>query len=147
MASAAQAKGRFWGGDNTDSDSDSSSGSEASNKEESKATNAPKVQSRWAVESESESEDENRIARSVKDRTFDGLQSGIRSIANSLKINNWVGIQEGAALPWTAGEGAPCVAAMPSSVASRACLTADCGTRADTKGTRFARLLYTPRRL
>ena len=102
MATAVQAnKGRFWGGDATDSDSDSSSGSE-SGKDDAAKKVEPKVQSRWAVESESESEDENRIARSVKDRTLDSLQGVIRAIANSLKINNWVGIQDGG---WTAVQG------------------------------------------
>ncbi len=97
---ATAAKGRFWGGDDSDTETSSgteSSGSQADGKQGAGGAGA-KVQSRWgnAQESDSsDSEDENRVARSAKDRTFDSLTSAIKVIANQIKINNWVGIQEG----------------------------------------------------
>lgn len=91
-----QAKGRFWGGDDTDSDESSGGSSSDGSQADNKQAGAPAQKSRFAAaESESESEDEGRIARSAKDRTFEGLQAAIKVIANHLKINNWVGIQEG----------------------------------------------------
>jgi translation initiation factor 3 subunit C len=106
MASAAAAAGksRFWGAAN-DSDDSESDGSESSKSSgaEGKATAAgarggAAGTGRWAVESDSESEEENRVARSVKDRTWEGMQAIIKAINNSLKINSWVSLQEGKAV-------------------------------------------------
>jgi translation initiation factor 3 subunit C len=103
MASAAATKGsRFWGAtnDSDDSESDGSESSKSSASGEKKTAGAgarggAAGDKRWAVESDSESEEENRVARSVKDRTWEGMQSIIKAINNSLKINSWVNLQEG----------------------------------------------------
>jgi translation initiation factor 3 subunit C len=93
-----QQKGRFWGGDSDNesvtSESDESS-FEGGEKDKAPVVSTSKKESKWAVESESESEDENRVAKSAKDRSFDVLQVIIKAISNQLKINNWVGLQEG----------------------------------------------------
>jgi hypothetical protein len=48
-----------------------------------------------AYDSDSEeSDDGNRVARSVKERTWDKLLSIIKVVHNNLKINNWVALQE-----------------------------------------------------
>jgi translation initiation factor 3 subunit C len=103
-AAAAAGKSRFWGATN-DSDDSESDGSESSKSsgagEANKAAGArggAGGAGRWAVESDSESEEDNRVARSVKDRTWEGLQSIIKAINNSLKINSWVSLHEGASL-------------------------------------------------
>ena len=95
---ATQQRGRFWGGDDSSEseDSSSSSGSEADEAGR-VGPSAKAAASRFAtVESDSSSEDEGRVARSAKDRTYEGLLSAIKAINNQLKINNWVGVQEGA---------------------------------------------------
>lgn len=97
MASAAQ-KSRFWGGESDGSESD---GSDSSSKSSGAAEGAGKPVAaargagRFAVESDSESEEENRVAKSVKDRTWEGLQAIIKAVNNHLKINSWVSLQEG----------------------------------------------------
>jgi hypothetical protein len=99
MASAAQ-KSRFWGGESDGSESD---GSDSSSKSSGAAEGAGKPVAaargagRFAVESDSESEEENRVAKSVKDRTWEGLQAIIKAVNNHLKINSWVSLQEGEA--------------------------------------------------
>ena len=91
-----QQKGRFWGSDDESVTSESDESSfEGGEKDKAQVVSSSKPANKWAVESESESEDENRVARSAKDRSFDVLQVIIKAINNQLKINNWVGLQEG----------------------------------------------------
>lgn len=94
---ASNHRGRFWGGDDSESDETSSTSSGDGSHDGGARPGAAAVKpSRWApVESDSSSEDEGRVARSVKDRTFESLISVIRAINNHLKINNWVSVQEG----------------------------------------------------
>ena len=100
MASAANAnRGRFWGGDDSESESSSSSSGEGSQVDAGGVARPGAVAKATrfaAVDSDSSSEDEGRVARSVKDRTFDGLAAIIKTVNNQLKMNHWVGPQEAA---------------------------------------------------
>ena len=95
---ATAGKSRFWGGesDGSESDGTSDSSSKSSGDGAPKAAVAARGAGRFAVESDSESEEENRVAKSVKDRTWEGLQTIIKAVNNHLKINSWVSLQEGA---------------------------------------------------
>ena len=54
---------------------------------------------KFAVQdSESESEDEQRVVRTEKEKKFDALLTIVTAIHNQLRNNNWVEIQNGA---WT----------------------------------------------
>lgn len=100
---ATAGKSRFWGGESDGSDSDgsdsSSKSSGAGEAAAGKPVTAGKGAGRFAVESDSESEEENRVAKSVKDRTWEGLQVIIKAVNNHLKINSWVSLQEGEGQP------------------------------------------------
>ena len=95
---ATAGKSRFWGGESDGSESDgseSSSNSSGSGDAAAKPAAVTRGAGRFQVESDSESEEENRVAKSVKDRTWEGLQVIIKAVNNHLKINSWVSLQEG----------------------------------------------------
>ncbi|CAN0229016.1 unnamed protein product [Discosporangium mesarthrocarpum] len=83
MASKFWAQASESGSDSdSDSDSDSSMGGQ------------PGAQRRqWAVDSDSESEDEVRVVKSAKDRSFEAINISVGKIRNHMKINDWNGIQ------------------------------------------------------
>jgi translation initiation factor 3 subunit C len=59
---------------------------------------APKAvpASKWAVESESESDDEARVVRTAKEKRWEAMNKAIGEIHNHLKISDWSALQEGA---------------------------------------------------
>jgi hypothetical protein len=88
-------RGRFWGAEDSDDSSStgSTSSSEAGKAGAGAGRAAPAAAGRFAAyESDSESDDGgNRVARSVKERTYEKLVTTIRGLTNQLKISNWVG--------------------------------------------------------
>eukprot|EP00632_Arachnochrysis_sp_CCMP2950_P011227 CAMPEP_0185693530 /NCGR_PEP_ID=MMETSP1164-20130828/3287_1 /TAXON_ID=1104430 /ORGANISM="Chrysoreinhardia sp, Strain CCMP2950" /LENGTH=830 /DNA_ID=CAMNT_0028360325 /DNA_START=12 /DNA_END=2500 /DNA_ORIENTATION=+ len=79
---------RFWAGS---SESESEAESEASSEVQEKAV---KPANRWATVSDSDSSDEGeRVVRSAKDRAWDGMRAVVAKVRNSMKINDWTGIQ------------------------------------------------------
>ncbi|CAN0117315.1 unnamed protein product, partial [Ectocarpus sp. 4 AP-2014] len=47
----------------------------------------------WAVDSDSESEEEVRVVKSAKDRSFEAIRTSVGKIRTKIKINDWNGIQ------------------------------------------------------
>ncbi len=96
MASAGRSK-FFADSSSEESDTETSRSSDLSDDEKPVKTTAKAapVSRFMAVESESESEDENRVVRSAKDKRWDALLSIIGSIRNHLRISDWVALQEG----------------------------------------------------
>jgi len=83
---------RFWaGGDSSDSDKSEDENSTSSD-ESGPVTNKPGA-SRWAVESDSDSEDEVRVVKSAKEKAWDSMKETVAKIKNHMKINDWNGIQ------------------------------------------------------
>ncbi|TMW56442.1 hypothetical protein Poli38472_006452 [Pythium oligandrum] len=82
---------RFWqaGSSSEEEDSDYSSSSEVEISQQSQARAA----SRWAVMSDSDSEEEVRVVKSAKDKAFDNLEKSCDAIKNHMKINDWSKIQ------------------------------------------------------
>lgn len=75
---------RFWAGSSSeDEDSDYSSDSSVEMTQQTRPT------SRWAIDSESESDDEVRVVRSAKDKAFAQLEKHCQLLKNHLKINDW----------------------------------------------------------
>jgi len=83
---------RFWAAQSSSSDSgssDDSSSASDSSVEERKVTN------RWVDFSDSdESSEEERVAKSAKERTFESLEASIAKIKNAMKIRDFVTIQQ-----------------------------------------------------
>ena len=90
-----QLKGKMWGGGD---ESDESDENEASTVEETAAAaaaaaaKAAPAKARFAKYDESDSEEsdnDNRVARSAKDRTIDALLVNVKAINNHLKTLDW----------------------------------------------------------
>ncbi|DAZ93760.1 TPA: hypothetical protein N0F65_000603, partial [Lagenidium giganteum] len=88
-AAVASMASRFWaGGSSSDEDSDNSSGSDVENVNQ----QAARAASRWAVQSDSESEEEVRVVKSAKDKAFENIERGCNALKNHMKINDWTKI-------------------------------------------------------
>ena len=75
---------RFWGGSSSEEeDSDHSDASDVEMK--TVKTSA----SRWAIDSDSDSEDEVRVVRSAKDKAFSHMEKSCLMLTNAIKINDW----------------------------------------------------------
>jgi translation initiation factor 3 subunit C len=101
--SAAAAKSRFFAAESESDDETTSSGSSS----DSGRAPAPKpgagakvvAASRFqAVESDSESDEGERVVRSAKDKQFEALGTIVDAIRNQLRIHNWVVLEDGASL-------------------------------------------------
>lgn len=81
---------RFWAaGESSDDDDDD--GSAESEVEQERVV---RPANRWAAVSDSESSVEGeRVVRSAKDRAWDGMKLEVTKLKNSMKINDWTGIQ------------------------------------------------------
>ena len=83
---------RFWAGASSASESDDSDSEKSSSSDEQAAKK--KVENRWAMDSDSESEEENRRVVSAKDKAWISMESDVKTLRNSIKNNDWARIQE-----------------------------------------------------
>ena len=85
---------KFWGGADSSSDDSSSDDSSVSSSDSSRGggggAGGP---SRWVMESDSESSDEERVVKSAKDRAFEAFEAHVRTIRNAMKIRDFNKIQ------------------------------------------------------
>jgi len=82
---------RFWaaGGSSSEEESDLSEGSDVEISQQQQARAA----SRWAVDSDSDSEDDTRVVKSAKDKALEGVERACTALKNHMKINDWTQIQ------------------------------------------------------
>mmetsp|Transcript_51455 Transcript_51455/g.117053 ORF Transcript_51455/g.117053 Transcript_51455/m.117053 type:complete len:1013 (+) Transcript_51455:114-3152(+) len=87
---------KFWGG-SSGSESESDDSSSSSSDDEKQIGNKGKATTegnRWAMDSDSDSEEENRKVVSAKDKAWIAMESDVGSIRNAIKNNDWARIQE-----------------------------------------------------
>jgi len=82
---------RFWAAASSSSesgsDSDDSSVSSASSEDK-------RNENRWVMSDDSESEDEIRVVKSAKDRTFESMRASVILIRNAMKVKDYAAIQD-----------------------------------------------------
>ncbi|ETO76956.1 hypothetical protein F444_07828 [Phytophthora nicotianae P1976] len=81
---------RFWAG--SSSSEEESDVSDVSDVETSQQQ-AARAASRWAVQSDSESDEEVRVVKSAKDKALENMERNCTGIKNHMKINDWTQIQ------------------------------------------------------
>ncbi|KAG6976765.1 hypothetical protein JG688_00001034 [Phytophthora aleatoria] len=81
---------RFWAG--SSSSEEESDVSDVSDVETSQQQ-AARAASRWAVQSDSDSDEEVRVVKSAKDKTLENMERNCMSLKNHMKINDWTQIQ------------------------------------------------------
>ncbi|EGZ15891.1 hypothetical protein PHYSODRAFT_561619 [Phytophthora sojae] len=81
---------RFWAG--SSSSEEESDVSDVSDVETSQQQ-AARAASRWAVQSDSESDEEVRVVKSAKDKALENMERNCAGIKNHMKINDWTQIQ------------------------------------------------------
>jgi translation initiation factor 3 subunit C len=81
---------RFWAG--SSSSEEESDVSDVSDVETSQQQQA-RAASRWAVQSDSDSEEEVRVVKSAKDKALENMENKCSGIKNHMKINDWTQIQ------------------------------------------------------
>ncbi|CAI5745012.1 unnamed protein product [Peronospora destructor] len=81
---------RFWAG--SSSSEEESDVSDVSDVETSQQQQA-RAASRWAVQSDSDSEEEVRVVKSAKDKALEHMERNCNNIRNHMKINDWMQIQ------------------------------------------------------
>lgn len=81
---------RFWAG--SSSSEEESDVSDVSDVETSQQQ-AARAASRWAVQSDSDSDEEVRVVKSAKDKAIESMERSCGSIKNYIKINDWSQIQ------------------------------------------------------
>ncbi|RMX68262.1 hypothetical protein KXD40_003850 [Peronospora effusa] len=81
---------RFWAG--SSSSEEESDVSDVSDVETSQQQQA-RAASRWAVQSDSDSEEEVRVVKSAKDKALEQMERNCNNIKNYMKINDWTQIQ------------------------------------------------------
>ena len=92
-------KSRFFAGSssddssNSDSDSDRSSSEEEDTQKTAQADGATKSAAKWAIDSDSDSDDEGRVVKSEKDKRLDNIKDACNVLRNKVKINDWSGTQ------------------------------------------------------
>jgi len=101
MASKPDARGRFWGAEDSDDDDDRSDDDSqdagAAAGAAAGAKGAAAGRGRFAdLESDSESDDEKRVVRTAKDKKWDAMLSIIASLNKQLRADNWGEVEEGA---------------------------------------------------
>ncbi|RLN70556.1 hypothetical protein BBJ28_00017148, partial [Nothophytophthora sp. Chile5] len=80
---------RFWaGGSSSEEESDVSDVSDV----ETSQQQQQRAASRWAVQSDSDSEEEVRVVKSAKDKALENMEKCCLSIRNHIKINDWTQI-------------------------------------------------------
>lgn len=112
MASKPDARGRFWGAEDSDDDDDRSDDDSQDAGAAAGATAGAKGaaagRGRFAdLESDSESDDEKRVVRTAKDKKWDAMLSIIASLNKQLRADNWGEVEEGAYRRLEAGSLAP----------------------------------------
>ncbi|KAG3171655.1 Eukaryotic translation initiation factor 3 subunit C [Phytophthora idaei] len=81
---------RFWAG--SSSSEEESDVSDVSDVETSQQQ-AARAASRWAVQSDSDSDEEVRVVKSAKDKAMENMERNCMSLKNHMKINDWTQIQ------------------------------------------------------
>ncbi|KAL3671616.1 hypothetical protein V7S43_003529 [Phytophthora oleae] len=81
---------RFWAG--SSSSEEESDVSDVSDVETSQQQ-AARAASRWAVQSDSDSDEEVRVVKSAKDKALENMERNCVTIKNHMKINDWTQIQ------------------------------------------------------
>ncbi|POM65596.1 Eukaryotic translation initiation factor 3 subunit C, partial [Phytophthora palmivora] len=81
---------RFWAG--SSSSEEESDVSDVSDVETSQQQ-AARAASRWAVQSDSDSDEEVRVVKSAKDKALENMERNCSAIKNHMKINDWTQIQ------------------------------------------------------
>ncbi|KAG3119622.1 Eukaryotic translation initiation factor 3 subunit C [Phytophthora idaei] len=81
---------RFWAG--SSSSEEESDVSDVSDVETSQQQ-AARAASRWAVQSDSDSDEEVRVVKSAKDKALENMERNCMSLKNHMKINDWTQIQ------------------------------------------------------
>jgi len=82
---------RFWAGGSDSSDSDSSSDDSSASSD---SSDNKKNDNQWVIsDEETDSEEEVRVVKSAKERTFESLENFITSIRNAMKIKDYAKIQ------------------------------------------------------
>ncbi|KAH7474605.1 hypothetical protein PRIC1_013268 [Phytophthora ramorum] len=81
---------RFWAG--SSSSEEESDASDVSDVETSQQQQA-RAASRWAVQSDSDSDEEVRVVKSAKDKALENMERNCAAIRNHMKINDWTQIQ------------------------------------------------------
>ncbi|CEG44851.1 eukaryotic translation initiation factor 3 subunit c-like [Plasmopara halstedii] len=81
---------RFWAG--SSSEEEESDVSDVSDVETSQQQ-AARAASRWAVQSDSDSDEEVRVVKSAKDKALESIERNCTGIKNHMKINDWSQIQ------------------------------------------------------
>ncbi|OWZ08813.1 Eukaryotic translation initiation factor 3 subunit C [Phytophthora megakarya] len=81
---------RFWAGSSSsEEESDVSDVSDV----ETGQQQAARAASRWAVQSDSDSDEEVRVVKSAKDKALESMERNCTAIKNHMKINDWTQIQ------------------------------------------------------
>ncbi|RLN48774.1 hypothetical protein BBJ29_008918 [Phytophthora kernoviae] len=81
---------RFWaGGSSSEEESDVSDVSDV----ETSQQQQQRAASRWAVQSDSDSDEEVRVVKSAKDKALENMERNCANIKNHMKINDWTQIQ------------------------------------------------------
>ena len=83
---------RFWAGQSSgseagDSDSDRSSSDDEGN------VAKKKVDNRWDLDSDSDSDEEVRRVVSAKDKAWEAMEVDVKQVRNNMKNNDWANIQ------------------------------------------------------
>ena len=90
-------KSRFFNAsssDSSDSESDATSEDEqVDEKKEDDTSAATRGASKWAIDSDSDSDDEARTVKSEKDKRLDAMRDHCSLLKNKMKINDWAGVQ------------------------------------------------------
>ncbi|KAE9331431.1 Eukaryotic translation initiation factor 3 subunit C [Phytophthora rubi] len=81
---------RFWAG--SSSSEEESDVSDVSDVETSQQQ-AARAASRWAVQSDSDSDEEVRVVKSAKDKALENMERNCVALKNHMKINDWTQIQ------------------------------------------------------
>lgn len=79
---------KFW----AQSSSDEESEVESSSSEE-EVRRPTTTGNRWAFDSDSDSEDEKRVVKSAKEKTWESMKTSIGKLRNAMKIHDWSEIQ------------------------------------------------------
>jgi hypothetical protein len=79
---------KFYGGSSSDDSSDTDASSVGQNQTDGVQGTGTRV-SRYAFESDTESDDEERIVLSKTQRTWEALQAMVKTLRNAMAISDW----------------------------------------------------------
>ena len=93
-------KSRFFAGSSSDDSSSSNSDSDLSSDDENdnnnkaaQADGATKSAAKWAIDSDTDSDDDARVVKSEKDKRLDNIVEACNILRNKIRINDWSGTQ------------------------------------------------------